>query len=118
MKKLTVLMMVVLLPGLLLGCQRMRHLVRDDSCDVKAPYHLAHSTPLIRSPDGLPTANTRNGLKVPEKPEIASAAPPFSGCLDQAPKFYATVDSTAAKKSAVAPVARPHNEDDSANLAK
>ena len=107
MKKLTALMMVVVLPGLLLGCQRMRHLVRDDSCDVKAPYHLAHSTPLIRSADGLPTAKTRNGLKVPEKPELASLAPPVKGCLDQAPKFYATVDPMGAKKPAARPVSVP-----------
>jgi hypothetical protein len=96
MRKLSVLVLLSVL-GLLTGCQRMQHLVREDTCDAKAPYHAARVSAPIRSPEGLPELNTRNGLKIPETGGLPPMAAPVKGCLDQAPKFYADAQPPAAK---------------------
>jgi uncharacterized lipoprotein len=70
----------------LAGCRGLRS---RDSCEEHQDYMRAVDGAPLRAAEGLPTANTKNALKVPEakaefKPRKASDA-----CLDQAPSFYA-----------------------------
>ena len=70
----------------LAGCHGQRG---RDSCAEHDQYLKAVDGAPLRAAEGLPAANTKNALKVPEakaefKPRKASDA-----CLDQAPSFYA-----------------------------
>jgi uncharacterized lipoprotein len=70
----------------LAGCHGLRS---RDLCEQHQDYMSAVDGAPLHAVEGLPTANTKNALKVPEakaefKPRKAS-----DGCLDQAPSFYA-----------------------------
>jgi uncharacterized lipoprotein len=70
----------------LAGCHGLRS---RGSCEEHQDYMSAVDGAPLRAAEGLPAANTKNALKVPEakadfKPRKASDA-----CLDQAPSFYA-----------------------------
>ena len=63
-------------------------LMSKDTCPVKQPYESAGSAAPLRAAEGLPPANTKNALKIPE---VAAAKPRKAGdaCLDRPPPFYA-----------------------------
>ena len=69
-----------------------------DSCNEKLHYASAVDGAPLKAAEGLPSANTKNALKIPEakaefKPRKASDA-----CLDQAPSFYADRPKPSAAK--------------------
>jgi hypothetical protein len=83
-------MIVLLLAALpALGGCHMRQWFRGDRCETRAPFRKAQSVPALRMPEGLPSANTRNGLKIPD--EVGPAVPRAANqkCLDEPPNFYA-----------------------------
>ena len=69
--------------AVLAGC----HLSREDACTDLQHYGQASSVPALKPAEGLPAANTKNALKIPDAGEPKPRAP-GAVCLDQPPSFY------------------------------
>ncbi len=68
----------------LAGC----HFAREDACSKKVHYLAAGSVPPLKVPEGLPPANTKNALKIPDASAEARPRKATDACLDQSPSFY------------------------------
>jgi uncharacterized lipoprotein len=79
------------------GCSS--HLLSgDDSCAASQPYQAAVAAAPLHAAEGLPAANTKNALKVPD---VAGERKPHrtgESCLDRPPAFYADRPKPAAPK--------------------
>jgi uncharacterized lipoprotein len=72
--------------GALAGC----HLIgAQETCTKIEKYESAVSIAPLRAAEGLPPANTKNALKIPEATSEAKPRKPTDACLDRAPAFYA-----------------------------
>ena len=60
-----------------------------DECAERQPYEGATSVPQLRAAEGLPTANTKNALKIPDAAGEAKPRKSTDACLDRPPPFYA-----------------------------
>jgi len=60
-----------------------------DSCTMHQPYETAVSGTPLRAAEGLPPANTKNALKIPDATAEAKPRKATDACLDRAPAFYA-----------------------------
>jgi hypothetical protein len=69
----------------LAGC----HMLADDSCVNHQRYESAASAPTLHAAEGLPPANTKNALKIPDTTATVKAHKDGEGCLDQSPSFFA-----------------------------
>ncbi|HUO80979.1 MAG TPA: hypothetical protein VMU00_12630 [Steroidobacteraceae bacterium] len=84
--RLIVRTVAVVALGALAGC----HLVGSgESCNEPQNYETATSIAPLHAAEGLPAANTKNALKVPEASAEAKPRKPTDACLDRAPAFYA-----------------------------
>jgi uncharacterized lipoprotein len=70
----------------LAGCHSLRS---RDLCEEHLDYMSAVDGAPLHAAEGLPTANTKNALKVPEAKAEFKQRKASDGCLDQAPSFYA-----------------------------
>ena len=77
----------------LAGC----HFVKDE-CLAHQPYEGATSVPQLRAAEGLPTANTKNALKIPDATSEPKPRKSTDACLDRPPPFYADRPKPAATK--------------------
>ena len=66
------------------GC----HLMADE-CSKHQPYEGATSVPQLRAAEGLPSANTKNALKIPDAAGEPKPRKSTDACLDRPPAFYA-----------------------------
>jgi uncharacterized lipoprotein len=90
-----------LLGATLSGCGVFK--IAKDQCLQQQPYELATSVAPLHGAEGLPAANTKGSLKIPDGPQIQTTGSTWtSHCLDKPPRFV--VD---AKKSAPMPVKKP-----------
>jgi len=96
MRKLIVPLLLAAVP--LLGACHLRQMLRGPHCESRAPFRTAQTVPPLRAPEGLPAADTHNGLKIPD--EVAAAKPRGANepCLDEPPPFYADRPKPAAAK--------------------
>ncbi len=60
-----------------------------DSCEEHQHYMTAVDGAPLRAAEGLPTANTKNALKIPEAKTELKPRKAGEACLDKAPSFYA-----------------------------
>ena len=78
----------------LAGC----HMVADDSCVLRQPYETAVNATPLRAAEGLPPANTKNALKIPDATSEPKRRKSADACLDKPPSFYADRPATPATK--------------------
>ncbi len=71
---------------------------RSASCAENQHYESAVSIAPLRAAEGLPPANTKNALKVPDVTTEAKPRKSSDACLDRAPSFYADRPKPAAPK--------------------
>jgi uncharacterized lipoprotein len=69
------------------GCHL--HLLADEACLDRQPYDGAVSAPPLRAAEGLPPANTKNSLKIPEVTGTVKPRKEGESCLDRSPSFFA-----------------------------
>jgi uncharacterized lipoprotein len=79
--------------GALAGC----HWSKPDPCHEHQPYESAASVAPLRAAEGLPAANTKNALKIPDAAE-GKPRQPTDACLDRPPSFYADRPRPTVKK--------------------
>jgi len=84
--RLIVRTVAVVALGALAGCHSMGG---SDSCTLHQPYETAVSGTPLRAAEGLPPANTKNALKIPDATAEAKPRKATDACLDRAPAFYA-----------------------------
>jgi len=60
-----------------------------DSCEERQTYRAAVDGAPLRAAEGLPPANTKNALKIPEAKTELKPHNAADLCLDRAPSFYA-----------------------------
>ena len=72
--------------GALAGCHIMGG---GDSCAQNQKYEKATSVAPLHAAEGLPPANTKNALKIPDATAEAKPRKASDVCLDKAPPFYA-----------------------------
>ena len=72
--------------GALAGCHIMGG---GDSCAAHQHYETAVSAAPLHAAEGLPPANTKNALKIPDSGAEAKPRKAGDACLDHAPPFYA-----------------------------
>jgi len=90
-RKLIVALLLAVLP-VVGGCASARHMFHwfhSDPCATRSPFMKAQSVPPLRVPEGLPAANTKNGLKIPDDVGPVTPRTPGGKCLDAPPSFYA-----------------------------
>jgi uncharacterized lipoprotein len=83
--RLTVPILAVAALAALAGCSSSR----SASCAEHQHYESAVSIPPLRAAEGLPPANTKNALKIPDATAEAKPRKSTDACLDRAPSFYA-----------------------------
>jgi len=72
--------------GALAGC----HMIgAQETCTERQNYESAVSVAPLHAAEGLPPANTKNALKIPEATTEAKPRKATDACLDRAPAFYA-----------------------------
>jgi uncharacterized lipoprotein len=80
----------------LAGCHSLRS--NPEACDAPQHYLAAVSLPPLRAAEGLPAANTKNALKIPDAKTEPKPRKATDACLDRAPSFYADRPKPAAPK--------------------
>jgi uncharacterized lipoprotein len=72
--------------GALAGC----HMIgAQETCTERQSYESAVSVAPLHAAEGLPPANTKNALKIPDATTEAKPRKRTDVCLDHAPAFYA-----------------------------
>ncbi len=89
--RLTIRPFLVLVLVSLAGC----HTMRDDECHKPQAYQSATTVAGLRAPEGIPPANTKNGIKVPDLGAVAKPRGPKDPCLDVPPPFLTEAAPTA-----------------------
>jgi hypothetical protein len=69
-----------------------------DSCEEHQHYMTAVDGAPLRAAEGLPAANTKNALKIPDAKSEFKPRKASDKCLDRAPSFYADRPKPAAPK--------------------
>ena len=69
------------------GCHL--HLLADEACLNKQVYDNAASVPPLHAAEGLPPANTKNSLKIPDATGAVKQRKEGEACLDRSPSFFA-----------------------------
>ncbi len=80
----------------LAGCSWMGS--GKDTCTTQLHYESAGSVAPLKAGEGLPTANTKNALKIPDAGADAKPRKASDACLDQSPSFYPDRPKPAATK--------------------
>jgi uncharacterized lipoprotein len=83
--RLTVRILAVAALAALAGCSSMA----NSSCADRQHYESAASIAPLHAAEGLPTANTKNALKIPDATTEAKPRKATDDCLERAPSFYA-----------------------------
>ncbi len=68
------------------------------ACDENLHYASAVDGAPLKPAEGLPAANTKNALKIPEAKAEFKPRKKSDACLDQAPSFYADRPKPSAPK--------------------
>jgi len=82
--RLIVRILAVAAVAALAGCSSMS----SGSCAEHQHYESAVSIPPLHAAEGLPAANTKNALKIPDATAEARPRKATDACLDRAPSFY------------------------------
>jgi hypothetical protein len=72
--------------------------MRSDACADQQAYAAARNGAPLRAAEGLPPANTKNALKIPDAGAEPKLRKRGDACLDLAPSFYADRPKPAAAK--------------------